>query len=82
MYTRLLKSLNRLHPRVPDFGQLMRLDKPVGIYLLLWPQHIGGHITAGGSKYLFILQPDKPHIHQPTVIHLGVSAGKQCIDDH
>jgi 4-hydroxybenzoate polyprenyltransferase len=37
MYQKLLLSLNRLHPRVPDFVQLMRLEKPVGIYLLLWP---------------------------------------------
>jgi 4-hydroxybenzoate polyprenyltransferase len=37
MYTRLLKSLNRLHPRTWDFIQLMRLDKPIGVYLLLWP---------------------------------------------
>jgi len=37
MYTTLLQSLNRLHPRAWDFVQLMRLDKPIGIYLLLWP---------------------------------------------
>ena len=37
MYTRLLHSLNRLHPRAWDFVQLMRLEKPIGIYLLLWP---------------------------------------------
>jgi 4-hydroxybenzoate polyprenyltransferase len=37
MYTRLLQSLNRLHPRAWDFVQLMRLEKPIGIYLLLWP---------------------------------------------
>ncbi|MCY1275763.1 4-hydroxybenzoate octaprenyltransferase [compost metagenome] len=37
MYTRLLQSLNRLHPRAWDFLQLTRMDKPIGIYLLLWP---------------------------------------------
>jgi 4-hydroxybenzoate polyprenyltransferase len=37
MYLSLLKSLNRLHPRAWDFIQLMRLEKPIGIYLLLWP---------------------------------------------
>lgn len=37
MYTRLLQSTTRLHPRAWDFIQLMRLDKPIGIYLLLWP---------------------------------------------
>ena len=37
MYQKLLLSLNRLHPRAGDFIALMRLDKPIGIYLLLWP---------------------------------------------
>ncbi|NMY54805.1 4-hydroxybenzoate octaprenyltransferase [Pseudomonas sp. WS 5051] len=37
MYTRLLKSLNRFNPRAWDFIQLTRMDKPIGIYLLLWP---------------------------------------------
>ena len=37
MYTRLLKSLNRLNPRAWDFVQLTRMDKPIGIYRLLWP---------------------------------------------
>lgn len=37
MYTRLLQSTNRLHPRAWDFIQLTRMDKPIGIYLLLWP---------------------------------------------
>ena len=37
MYTRLLQSTTRLHPRAWDFIQLMRLEKPIGIYLLLWP---------------------------------------------
>ena len=37
MYVRLLKSLNRLNPRAWDFIQLTRMDKPIGIYLLLWP---------------------------------------------
>jgi 4-hydroxybenzoate polyprenyltransferase len=37
MYLSLLKSLNRLHPRAWDFVQLTRIDKPIGIYLLLWP---------------------------------------------
>ena len=37
MYQRLLQSLNRLNPRAWDFVQLTRMDKPIGIYLLLWP---------------------------------------------
>lgn len=37
MLSQLLKSCNRLHPRAWDFIQLMRLDRPIGIYLLMWP---------------------------------------------
>ena len=37
MYQKFLLSLTRLHPRAGDFIALMRLDKPIGIYLLLWP---------------------------------------------
>lgn len=37
MYIQLLKSFNRLHPRAWDFIQLMRWDRPIGIYLLMWP---------------------------------------------
>lgn len=57
MYTRLLKSLNRFNPRAWDFIQLMRLDKPIGIYLLLWPTLWALWIAAEGvpsAKNLFI----------------------------
>ncbi len=57
MYTRLLQSLNRLHPRAWDFVQLMRLDKPIGIYLLLWPTLWALWVAAEGvpsAKNLFI----------------------------
>ena len=33
----LLKPLARLHPRAQDFIDLTRLNRPIGIYLLLWP---------------------------------------------
>lgn len=33
----LQQSFNRLHPRAWDFIQLGRFDRPIGIYLLLWP---------------------------------------------
>lgn len=49
MYTRLLHSLNRLHPRAWDFVQLMRLDKPIGIYLLLWPTLWALWVAAEGA---------------------------------
>ncbi|MBV7560968.1 4-hydroxybenzoate octaprenyltransferase [Pseudomonas sp. sia0905] len=48
MYIRLLQSLNRLHPRTWDFLQLMRMDKPIGIYLLLWPTLWALWIAAEG----------------------------------
>jgi len=33
----LIKPLVRLHPRAKDYIELMRLDRPIGTYLLLWP---------------------------------------------
>ncbi|SDH15887.1 4-hydroxybenzoate polyprenyltransferase [Pseudomonas flavescens] len=52
MYTRLLQSLDRLHPRAGDFVQLMRLDRPIGIYLLLWPTLWALWIAAQGVPSL------------------------------
>lgn len=49
MYLSLLKSLNRLHPRCWDFVQLSRIDKPIGIYLLLWPTLWALWIAGDGS---------------------------------
>ncbi len=49
MYLQLLKSFNRLHPRAWDFIQLMRLDRPIGIYLLLWPTLWALWIAGDGS---------------------------------
>ncbi|AYC34868.1 4-hydroxybenzoate octaprenyltransferase [Pseudomonas cavernae] len=59
MYQHLLKSLNRLHPRTWDFIQLMRLDKPIGIYLLLWPTlwalWIAGQGAPSGKNLLIFV---------------------------
>ena len=52
MYVRLLKSLNRLNPRAWDFIQLTRMDKPIGIYLLLWPTQWALWIAAKGVPSL------------------------------
>ncbi|WP_342650047.1 4-hydroxybenzoate octaprenyltransferase [Pseudomonas sp. REB1044] len=52
MYLNLLKSLNRLHPRAWDFVQLSRLDRPIGIYLLLWPTLSAVWIAGNGSPTL------------------------------
>jgi hypothetical protein len=55
MYLSLLKSLNRLHPRAWDFVQLTRIDKPIGIYLLLWPTLWAVWIASKGSPSLSTL---------------------------
>ncbi|RMR14258.1 4-hydroxybenzoate octaprenyltransferase, partial [Pseudomonas savastanoi pv. glycinea] len=52
MYLSLLKSLNRLSPRAWDFIQLTRIDKPIGIYLLLWPTLWAVWIAGKGSPSL------------------------------
>lgn len=52
MYETLLRSLNRIHPRAFDFIQLMRLDRPIGIYLLLWPTLVALWIAGEGSPSL------------------------------
>ena len=52
MYLRLLKSLNRLNPRAWDFIQLTRMDKPIGIYLLLWPTLWALWVAAKGVPSL------------------------------
>jgi len=52
MYLQLLKSFNRLHPRAWDFIQLSRMDRPIGIYLLLWPTLSAVWIAGNGSPTL------------------------------
>lgn len=52
MYLKFLHSFNRLHPRAFDFIQLMRLDRPIGIYLLLWPTLATLWIAGEGSPSL------------------------------
>lgn len=52
MYPNLLRQFNRLHPRAFDFIQLMRLERPIGIYLLLWPTLVSLWIAGQGSPSL------------------------------
>lgn len=52
MYIQFLRSLNRLHPRAWDFVQLARLDRPIGVYLLLWPTLWAVWIAADGHPSL------------------------------
>lgn len=44
----LIKPFGRVHPRADDFIQLMRLDRPIGTYLLLWPTLWALWIAAAG----------------------------------
>jgi len=48
----LLKPLARLHPRAQDFIDLTRLNRPIGIYLLLWPTLTALWIAAKGVPSL------------------------------
>ena len=43
------------HARWPDFAALMRLDRPVGIYLLLWPTLWALWLAADGLPRLDVL---------------------------
>lgn len=52
MFVTLIKPLARLHPRAWDFVQLVRLDQPIGIYLLLWPTLWSLWIAADGVPEL------------------------------
>lgn len=51
----LSKSVGRIHPRAWDFVQLMRLDRPIGTYLLLWPTLWALWIAAAGLPNLRVL---------------------------
>jgi 4-hydroxybenzoate polyprenyltransferase len=49
LFTRQTRILQQRHlPRLPHFAQLARLDKPIGIYLLLWPTLWGLWFAAEG----------------------------------
>ncbi|AKX50989.1 4-hydroxybenzoate octaprenyltransferase [Thiopseudomonas alkaliphila] len=52
MYQHLLQSLSRLHPRAWDFIRLTRFERPIGIYLLLWPTLTALWIAGDGSPSL------------------------------
>lgn len=55
----MLSSLSQRFPtffeRAPDFIQLMRLDRPIGIWLLLWPTLWAVYIAGNGNPDLRIL---------------------------
>ncbi|MDP2227767.1 MAG: 4-hydroxybenzoate octaprenyltransferase, partial [Moraxellaceae bacterium] len=47
------------HPALPartlPFAQLMRLDRPIGIWLLLWPTLLAVYIAGDGRPAAHIL---------------------------
>lgn len=45
----------RIHPRAPDFVQLMRLDRPIGTWLLLWPTLWALWLAADGLPSMRVL---------------------------
>ncbi|PAU86998.1 4-hydroxybenzoate octaprenyltransferase [Pseudomonas sp. WN033] len=51
----LIKPLQRVHPRALDFIQLMRLDRPIGTYLLLWPTLWALWLAAEGVPNIKVL---------------------------
>ncbi len=51
----LIKPLQRVHPRALDFIQLMRLDRPIGTYLLLWPTLWALWLAAEGMPNIKVL---------------------------
>lgn len=51
----LIKPLQRVHPRALDFIQLMRLDRPIGTYLLLWPTLWALWLAAEGVPSIKVL---------------------------
>ncbi|WP_415058206.1 4-hydroxybenzoate octaprenyltransferase [Halopseudomonas sp.] len=45
----------RIHPRAPDFIQLMRLNRPIGTWLLLWPTLWALWLAADGLPNIRVL---------------------------
>jgi len=60
--TRELPTMSTLKARLPDFVQLMRIDRPIGTFLLLWPTLWALWLAAEGL----------PHLGTLTVFVLGV----------
>lgn len=50
-----MKIAARIHPRGPDFVQLMRLDRPIGTWLLLWPTLWALWLAADGLPDMRVL---------------------------
>ncbi len=55
VFIHLSRQLARLHPRAQNFIDLTRLNRPIGIYLLLWPTLAALVIAADGVPSLLNL---------------------------
>ena len=55
MLPRLFVSLLARWPRLPDFLKLARLDRPIGIWLLLWPTLWAVYIAGKGLPSVLII---------------------------
>lgn len=55
MSAALLKPVVDRFPRLPDFVALARLDRPIGIWLLLWPTLWAVYIAGNGLPFARIL---------------------------
>lgn len=55
LFIHLSRKLALLHPRAQDFIDLTRLNRPIGIYLLLWPTLSALLIAADGMPSLLNL---------------------------
>ena len=51
----IIRMIRVLRPRLVDYARLMRLDKPIGALLLLWPMLWALWIAAGGWPDLNVL---------------------------
>ncbi|MDQ8036234.1 MAG: 4-hydroxybenzoate octaprenyltransferase [Pedobacter sp.] len=55
MLTALFTPLLQRFPRLPDFLKLARFDRPIGIWLLLWPTLWAVYIAGNGTPPLHII---------------------------
>lgn len=51
----MLTALHQRFPRLPDFLKLARFDRPIGIWLLLWPTLWAVYIAGNGTPPLRII---------------------------
>lgn len=55
LFSLLTRKLESRWPRLPDFIRLIRLDRPIGIFVLLWPTLAALWIAGGGRPDLSLV---------------------------